>query len=329
MLVRGSQLRCPVPLPHFPGLWHDKAEPYHALHRRLFAAMPPHRRVPRAERPQDDGRYFANVLSPGEVPGEALAAGAGGSEADADERGAEAGAEASVRAMSTADGGDVGERSESNSWENTSRRSSIPSPRPSVYSTLCTEVGVEASTSGSFLGSTTEAFHPGTLEASDFRRKVQVLPLRVPFRDFAAYYPEIRDSPLALVLSASDATSDRNVFSGDLMQVGACACTSHENMHMLEHSARTASQLWSSPHPFSLVPAPVPDSAAQLCRPTLPPRPGRHAPSLQRPIPRRRSCSTSGSATPSASSFGSLSSTSTTLPPPPSSLSDMRTSSTA
>ncbi len=50
------------------------------------------------------------------------------------------------------------------------------------------------------------------------RGQVQVLPLRVPFQGFAAYYPELRDSPLALVLSASDAAADRTVFSGEIMQ---------------------------------------------------------------------------------------------------------------
>ena len=62
------------------------------------------------------------------------------------------------------------------------------------------------------------AFQPGTIDASGFRRKVHVEPLRVPFANFGAHYAELRDSPLALAVAASDATGDRTVFNGELMQ---------------------------------------------------------------------------------------------------------------
>jgi hypothetical protein len=71
-------------------------------------------------------------------------------------------------------------------------------------------------------------WNPSTLEmepggeassAAARKSKVQVQALRVPFENFAAYYAEIGDSPLALIIAASDREGDRSVFGAKLVQV--------------------------------------------------------------------------------------------------------------
>ena len=84
MLVRGNQMRCPVPLPHFPGLWHDKSETERTRRMlpRVRPAAPPRRRR-HTTRLQDDGRYFANVRIDSDESSAGSVAGSGISGGDA------------------------------------------------------------------------------------------------------------------------------------------------------------------------------------------------------------------------------------------------------